>query len=442
MRLVRSLALTLLLAAGAGLVWLGVSTAWAARRESRALSAWSPNGLDAIIASFPKKETNAAAHDLEKAAHLLGFDLKPRGGEAAVDEAAGGEKESKTEWGRTRAALTKWMMGEAERPEANVEAPPPAVAAFLTGHAGEIDAIEAALVSGPAPEWAQDTSLLFAAPSPSLAGHLQLHTVLLGRALMRAAAGDVAGADRALLASWNFVAPQRARVEIPSRSIAFLATHLELGVLRKLATDPAPWRARIGALDPRAWVRNGWAFEAWRVWKAGRRLQDGTPAAASGGWLASLAARPRERLAGASLVDGWRAMSEVAAKSAVSDGDAAALAEAFEKGAGRWAAPSMPAILAAAGGIRRADRLTLEAELTGKVFDVRGRREPSGTWPASIPGIEVSKAASVKWTYAVTAEGRASISTARILQWPDRAASILGWVSEPPAAKKTAPKRR
>ena len=109
MRLVRSLALTLLLAAGAGLVWLGVSTTWAARRESRALSAWSPNGLEAIVASFPKAQTNAAAHDLEKASHLLGIDLKPRGGEAAVDDAAGTEKESKTEWGRTRAALTKWM---------------------------------------------------------------------------------------------------------------------------------------------------------------------------------------------------------------------------------------------------------------------------------------------------------------------------------------------
>jgi hypothetical protein len=443
MRLVKALALTLLLAAGAALVWLGASTIWAAQRERRALAAWGPNGLEAAVAAIPKKETNAAAHDLEKAAHALGIDIRPRGGEAPVDEAPGMEKESKSEWGRTRAALTKWVTGEAERPEANVEPPPPAVAAFLAGHAGEIDAIEAALLSGPAPEWAQDASLLFAAPSPSLAGHLQLHTVLLGRALVRASAGDVAGADRVLVASWNLAAPERSRVDIPSRSIAFLATHLELGVLRKLATDPAPWRTRIGALEPRTWVTNGWTFEAWRVWKSGRRLQDAAPAEASGGWLASLAARPRERLASASLVNGWRAMSEAAARSAVSDGDVVALAEAFEKGAGRWAAPSMPAILAAAGGIRRADRLSLEAELTGKVFEIRGKREPSGAWPAAIPGIEASKAPKVAWTYTVTGEGRASIATNRLLTWPDRASSLMGWVSEPPPAKKAAaPKRR
>ena len=45
--------------------------------------------------------------------------------------------------------------------------------------------------------------------------------------------------------------------------------------------------------------------------------------------------------------------------------------------------------------------------------------------------------------YAVTAEGRASVATNRTLVWPDRATSILGWVSEPPAAKKApAPKKK
>lgn len=433
MRLGKALALTLLLAGGAALVWLGSASVWAAWKESRAAAAWGPGGIEAVVAAVPKKETNAAARDLAKAASALGIELDPRAADLSED-GPGAENESRTEWGRVRSALTKWATGEAERPEAAVEAPPPAVAAFLTGHAAALDAIEVALVGGPAPEWAQDTSLLFAAPAPNLAGHLQLHMVLLGRSLARAAAGDTAGADRALLASWNFAAPQRSRVDIPGRSIAFLATHLQLGVLRKLGTEPAPWRARIAALDPRAWVRNGWAFEAWRVWKAGRRLAAEAPA--SGGWLAGLAARPREKLAGAALLDGWRAMSEAAAKSPVSDGDAKAVAEAFQAAAGNWASPGMPAVVVAAGALRRADRIALEAELTGKVFDVRARRDPSGAWPSEVPGIEASKAPTVKWTYAVTAEGRASVATTRILNWPDRTPSLLGWVSEPPAAAK------
>ncbi len=442
MRLVRTLALTLLLAAGATLVWLAASTAWAARRESRALAAWGPGGLEAAAAAIPKTETNAAAKALEASAKALGIDLAPRGGAASPEEPEGFARQDKTEWGRAGGPLVAWVTAQTERMEAAVAPPPPEVAAFLAGHAAAIDAIESALVSGPAPDWAQDASLLFAAPGPALAGHMQLHALLLARALLRAAAGDAAGADRAVLASWNLAGPERQRADIPSRGIALLATHLELGVLRKFAADPA-WRARLASLDPRAWVKAGWRFEAWRVWKAGRRLSDGAPADAPGGVLARLASRPRERLAAAALLDGWRAMTEAADRTPVSDGDVKSLADAFEKGAGRWAAPSAPAILAAAASIRRADRLTLEAELTGKSLDVRAARAADGTWPASLPGVEASKAANVKWAYAVTPDGRASISTTRLLNWPDRASSILGWASEPPAAKKAAaPKRR
>ncbi len=444
MRLWKALALTVLLAAGAGLVWLAGSAVWAASREKQALDAWSALGspLQALAASFPKKETNAAAHELEKTALPLGIDLKPRGGEAPV-EGPGMDKEGKSEWGRTRAALTKWMTTEAERPEANVEPPPPAVGAYLTGHGAEIDAIEGALVSGPAPEWAQDPGLLFAAPVPNMAGHLQLHSLLLARALARAAAGDAAGAERSVLASWNLAGPERQRPDVVSRSISWIATHLQLGVLRKGALDADAWRGRIAGWDARESVRRSWALEAWTIWQAARRRQQsGVYAGAPQGPLAGLVARPGQRLEAAALLDGWRAMTEAAVKSPVSDGDGAFLAEAFRKGMGRWAAaaPSVPNL---ASAWKRADRLALEAELTNKVFDIRARRGPSGAWPATIPGIEASKAENVKWTYAVTAEGRASVATNRILNWPDRAAAILGWVSEPPAAKKApAPKRR
>lgn len=440
MRLLKALALTALLAAGAGLVWYGGSALWAARREKQALAAWSSVGkeLPDVAASFPKKDTNAAAHALEKAALGLGIDLKPRGGEPH-EEPPGMDKEGKTEWGRIRGALTKWMTAEAERPEANVEAPPADVAAYLTGHGAAIDGVETALVSGPAPEWAEDPGRLFAAPAPNMAGHLQLHSLLLARALARAAAGDAAGAEKSVLASWNLAAPERQRTDVVSRSIAWAATHLELCVLRKVPVDAGAWRGRIAGWDARDSVRRSWTVEAWTVWQAGRRL-DAAGAARDG--FRGLVAGPGRRLEAAALVDGWRAMTEAAVKSPVSDGDGAFLSEAFRNGMGRWAAqaPSVPTL---ASAWKRADRLALEAELTSKVFEIRAKRDPSGAWPAAIPGIEASKAENVKWNYAVTAEGRASLATNRILNWPDRASSILGWVSEPPAKKAAAaPKRR
>jgi len=439
MKLLKALALTALLAAGAGLVWFAGTAAWAARRESRALGAWSALGLPLNeTAPFPKKETNAAALALEKAAEPLGIHLKPSGGPAEVEpEPPGSDKENKTEWGRTRGALTKWATSEAERPEANVQAPPPEVAAWLLGHASELDAIENALVAGPAPEWAEDSSLLFAAPVPTMSGHLQLHVVLLGRALARAAGGDAAGAERSLLASWNFAAPQRLRADVPSRSIAVLATHLELGVLRKLAVSPEPWRARIAAWDPRDSVKRTWANEAWTTWKAGRPQAPGSTRSG----FARLVARPGQRLEAAAFLDGWRAMTEAGVKSPVSDGDGKELSAAFRTGMGRWA-DAAPAVPNLASAWKRADRLILEAELTNKVFDIRAARAASGAWPASIKGIETSKAKDVTWTYAVTSEGRPSIATNRTLTWPDRASSPMGWVSEPPAAAKASAARR
>ena len=447
MKLWRALALTVLLAAGAALVWFAGSTVWAARREQQALGAWSALGvsLPQAAAPFPKKETNAAARALEKVALPLGIDLRTRADAAAAEpENPPSDKElAKTEWGRTRGPLTKWTTDQAERPEANVPAPPTEVAAWLAGHAPELDTIENALVAGPAPEWAEDQSLLFAAPTPSVAGHMQLHMVLLGRALARAAGGDTAGAERALLASWNLAAPERARIDVPSRSIAWIATHLEMGVLRKLPVNAEPWRVRIAGWDAREAVKRSWANEAWTAWQAARRRQEsGVSSGAPQGPLARIVEGPGRRLQAAAFLDGWRAMTEAAVRSPVSDGDGANLADAFRKGMGRWAAaaPPIPNIGAA---WKRADRLVLEAELTNKVFDIRAKRDPSGAWPASIPGIETSKAENVRWTYAVTPEGRASMATNRALVWPDRATSILGWVSEPPAAKKApAPKRR
>jgi hypothetical protein len=347
------------------------------------------------------------------------------------------EREAKTEWGRTRGELTKWTTDEAERPEAHVQPPPAAVAAWLAAHAAELDAIETMLVTGPAPEWAEDASLLFAAPAPVAAGHLQLHVVLLGRALARAAGGDTGGAERSLLASWNFAAPQRLRWDVPSRTIASLATHLELGVLRKLPVSAEPWRARIAGWNPRESVRRTWAHEAWTSWQAGRR-EAGRPAQ---GVLAKLVARPARRLESAAFLDGWRSMTEAGLKSPVSDGDGRELAAAFRAGMGRFA-DAAPAVPSLASAWKRADRLSLEAELTNKVFDVRAARAATGAWPQAVPGIEVSKAKDVTWIYAVTPEGRASLSTNRTLTWPDRAASPMGWVSEPPAAAKAPAKKK
>ena len=155
MRIGRTIGFLALAVLGAGLVWLGAGSLRAGRRERTAEAAWEASfgPLENITAQFPPRPTNDTARALEDAARTLGIEMRPRGEQPADDEPS---RPKKTDWDTVRAPFEKWADTQAAKAEGLPEPPPAPVASFLAAHTAALDAVEKALLTGPAPEWAMD----------------------------------------------------------------------------------------------------------------------------------------------------------------------------------------------------------------------------------------------------------------------------------------------
>ena len=122
------------------LVWMPAPGSGPAA-ESRATGIRAPRAAAERPSPFPKKDANAAARAERRARH--GIDLRPRGGRGAA-EPQGVDREK-------TGADVALRNGRRTRPSAPSQRPAPAaeVAAWLTGNAAALDAIERrALVTG------------------------------------------------------------------------------------------------------------------------------------------------------------------------------------------------------------------------------------------------------------------------------------------------------
>lgn len=361
MRIGRTIGFLVLALVGASLVWLAAGSFKAARRERAALAAWETSfgSFGSIPTRFPPHPTNETARALETAALTLGIELRPRV-EQPVDDEPG--KPKKTEWGAVRAPLEKWVDAQAAKAEGLPEPPPAPVASYLVTHAPALDAVEKALLAGPAPEWAVDLSKLHAAPVPGLAGHMQLARVLVARAEARAAAKD-ARAEGSLRAAFALTGALRGRPEIVSQSVSIGATRLELAAALRIPVDEAAWRERLKTLDPRAGMLAAWKREAWVQHEAEKRLREGRLGGGPMAGRASALVRSwRDRIEAAAYLDAWRAAIDAAAKSPVGDLETKGLTESFQ--AALLSASGSPAPAEAISGLlgswRRANVLALE----------------------------------------------------------------------------------
>jgi len=330
MRTVRAIGLLIVATAGAALVWFAAGSIRAAWRGRAVETAWAESfgPLGEMTAKFPARPTNAAARALEDSARSLGIELRPREEQPPDEESSRPEK---TDWSHVRAPLEKWVDHEAAKAEGLPEAPPVAVAAYFASHAATLDAIEKALIAGPAPDWALDLAKLHAAPAPNILGHMQLARVLVGRAEARAAAKDVR-ADESLRAAFALTGALRGRPEVASQGVSIAATRLELGAVRRIPVDAAAWRERLKTLDPRGGVLMALRREAWVEYEAAHGLlRVKLDAGPLSGRLAALAGAWRERIEAASHLDAWRATIAAAAKSPVTDAAPRFLGETFQQ---------------------------------------------------------------------------------------------------------------
>ena len=372
MRIGRTIGFLVLALLGAGLVWLAAGSLKAARRERAAEAAWEESfgPLGDLAAKVPAHPANETARTLEESARTLGIEMRPRGEQPADDEPS---RPKKTDWDTVRAPFEKWADTQAAKAEGLPEPPPAPVASFLAAHTAALDAVEKALLTGPAPEWAMDVSKLYAAPVPNLSGQMQLARVLVGRAEARAAAKD-ARAEESLRAAFALTGSLRGRPELPSQLVSIAATRLELAAIRRIPVDAAAWRERLKTLDSRAGMLTTWKREAWMQYEAAKRLREGRLRAGPlGGRAAALLSSWRDRVESAAYLDAWRATIEAAAKSPVEDAETKGLTEVFQTVLLRNGERSAPvaAIPNLLGSWRKANVLALEIRKTDETLAAR-----------------------------------------------------------------------
>ncbi len=412
MKLRRVALLSLLAALLVAGMWISGGDAWAARRELKCEKEWATTfgSFEDLKKKYPKRETNETAKKLQELTHGSAFDLT-----SSVRMSRTHFPSLPPEKGSQ--AILDYLSAENTKEEASIDLPPENVARFFDENRTQLAAIESTLAASPPPEWSLDISRSEnESPLPNLLGHMRLQRALTAHALAAAQAGRDDLAARALEASWNLNESLRSRPETTSLLIAMAVARLEAGVLRKMNVGERPWSPRVAGMDFRpallealvldsgpsrsklGW-RNAWASGKGSTWY--RRVRD-------------FLAGPMDRVA---IVEDFSLMREELVQlrgAPLLDHFPPASTPKVLDPAHIITTISMPTIQ---NSFLRADRLVVDAELTGKILEVkRLRRENGMRWPASISGIEVSRFPGASWRYEVSPDSR-QMSIAFSREW-------------------------
>ncbi len=378
-----------------GGVWIVGGNAYATRREREAAQmlekTFGPRA--ALVAKYAAAGTNAEARDAERLARAVGYDLSPRvRGSRSGSTAGFSEKE--------RAAISDYVTAKLVRPDESVGAPSPEVATLLGRHRAALTTFEELFASAPPPRWGWDSAVTAGERrEPNLLGHIQLQRLLVADALASAASGKGAAASRALEASWKLNEGLASRPEAISQIMAIAVARYEAGALRKIDASAEDWTPRLAAMGARANLVDALVLDQPRSTDMAERYLRLRPDGV--GWWAhnfvSLLEEPRGRL-------GWADYSEAWARAIAGLRDEPAFREsAPDPKPGRsfsdiMLSISMPNIR---NSFERADRLALDAELTGKILKVKQVRRAQGAWPQPSAEIAASHFPGLAWKYAV-----------------------------------------
>ncbi len=317
---------------------------------------------------------------------------KPRG---SRDASGGGEFSEKE-----RAAIGDYVTAQLVRGDDSVSPPSPELAAILEKRRVPLTTFEETLSSAPSPRWAFHPGAWWENVStPNLLGHMQMQRLLAADALASAARGDSGAAARVLEAAWRLTEGLAVRAETVSQLIAMASARIQTGVLRKVPASSEAWGPRLAAMGRRGPLVDALVLEhgdprgfASRIRALLAREGDG-----GGNRFVSWLREPVERVWGAEYSEGWG--REIAK---LRD------APAFEAPRAAPENPRRPTEIILAieipnirNAFERADRLALDAELTGKILRMKEVRRVRGGWPQPSTEIAASRFPGLSWNYAV-----------------------------------------
>ncbi len=222
---------------------------------------------------------------------------------------------------------------------------------------------------------------------------------MIADALASAARGEGAAAARALEASWKLNEGLTSRPEVVSEIIAVAVARYEAGALRMFDASADAWTPRLAAMGSRALLVEALVLEHWTSTNMVARLRGLRPEGV--GWwahnLVSLLEEPGERLSWASYGKAWAGALTVLR-------DEPAFRERAPDPKPGWSTSAVSRSITipnVRNSFERADRLALEAELTGKILRARAARAAMGAWPSPSPEIAASRFPGLAWKCAI-----------------------------------------
>ncbi len=371
----------------------------AERRAAQTHEAWARESepMEAFLGRYPAVPNNPAAVALDGMTRPLGIRMMRRPDDPPSWKGANEEQ----------LKAVGAAMGAFEKPKGGAQPTlPPDVIAFLV-HANErLDGIVAHVVDGGPLVWEQDVRKGNGAPLPSLLGHRQLASLLLGRAWMSARAGRGAAADRALEASWRISASLLDRPDLIPLMVGASVSRMQHGVLRELPGVGSAWRQRMSERPFAARVPIALQTEAssWLLYTHGfwgvldvQYMEEAQPP--PGGWrtVPRFLTAPYIRLSVAGMSDALLGMTRTLRAERRCDRDMDAAADEVRDSMPRWniiGRIGTPSVIKAWALFKETD---LDRELTERVLLARAERAASGRWPAEGGASQVCEG--VSWDY-------------------------------------------
>src|SRR5262249_38396227 len=149
-------------------------------------------------------------------------------------------------------AIRVYVNLELAKPGGDIGPMPATASQDLEEREPDLDAVAHFLAGIEPPIWGRAISLGFGAPIPNLLGHVRLPNLLLAQALNKARIGRPGEAEKAFSASWALNASLRDRPDVMSQLIAISVARMQVGLARRLSSEPSSWIKRFGDHDYRS----------------------------------------------------------------------------------------------------------------------------------------------------------------------------------------------
>jgi len=244
------------------LSWLGLNTAAGVRKNQAAEVPWPSDlgRLQDMPKRFPPAAQNANATRLVELAAAADVELRPRTKNVSP-------KSSGSSAIAMRKALGDYTKVQLERTGDAIDAPPPAVAAYLATHDAAMSAVRDHLLRGQPIVWETNVTAGFDAPIPNLIGHMHLHRLFTARALEKARRNDPAAWEE-LRASWELNRGLWPRADLLSVLIATASGRMTNAAARKMPLPAPAWLAETFSYDYVSAMATAQQADAWTIQNA------------------------------------------------------------------------------------------------------------------------------------------------------------------------------